>query len=185
MLILTSLQALSNTLVFPKIAFNTKNRFVQTRSLSLFATTFLITFTLALVFNITCVNNLLTFISSFSVFAAYACLVLCFNLINLMLIVRTSAFAYTSIVLKSSFVKAKEHASKSYSLIVTSCFITLSKIAFVFVASFIIFRYYFLKVLCFLQVASRLSFTFTKTALLIKASNSMSLFVMSITVASF
>ena len=185
MLILTSSQALSNTLVSPKTAFNAKNRFVQTRSPSLFTTALLIIFTLALVSNITCVSNLLTFTSSFGVFVAYACLVLCFDLINLMLIVRTSAFAYTSIVLKSSFVKAREHASKSYSLIVTSCFITLSKTAFVFVVSFIMSKYCFLKVLCFLQAASRLSFTFTKTALLIRASNSMSLSITSVTVASF
>ena len=150
MLILTSLQALLNTLVSLKIAFNTKNRFVQTRSPSSFAIAFLIIFTLALVSNIACVSDLLTFTSSFGVFVAYACLVLCLNLINLMLVVRTSAFAYTSIVLKSSFVKAREHASRSYSLIVTSCFITLSKTAFAFVASLIISRYRFLKVLCFL-----------------------------------
>ena len=150
MLILTSSQALLNTLVSSKIAFNTKNRFVQTRSLSLFTATLLITFTLALVSNIACVSDLLTFTSSFGVFVVYAYLVLCLNLINLMLIVRTSAFAYTSIVLKSSFVKAREHASRSCSLIITSCFITLSKTAFAFVASFIISRYYFLKVLCFL-----------------------------------
>ena len=185
MLILTSSQALLNTLVSPKTAFNTKNRFVQTRSPSSFTATLLITFTLALVFNIACVSNLLTFTSSFGVFVAYACLVLCLNLINLMLVIRTSAFACTGIVLKSSFVKVREHASKSCSLIVTSCFITLSKTAFAFVASFIMFRYRFLKVLCFLQAASRLSFTFTKTALLIRASNSMSLSVTSITVASF
>ena len=185
MLILTSSQALSNTLVSPKIAFNAKNRFVQTRSLSSFTAALLITFTLALVFNITCISNLLTFTSSFGVFAAYACLVLCLDLINLMLVVKTFAFAYTSIVLKSSFVKVREHANKSCSLIVTSCFITLSKTAFAFVASFIMFRYCFLKVLCFLQAAFRLSFTFTKTALPVRASNSMSLFVTSVTVASF
>ena len=102
-----------------------------------------------------------------------------------MLVVRTFAFAYTSIVLKSSFVKVREHTSKSYSLIVTSCFITLLKTAFAFVASFIMSRYYFLRVLCFLQVASRLSSTFTKTASPIRASNSMSLSITSITVASF
>ena len=185
MLILTSSQALSNTLVSPKTAFNAKNKSVQTRSPSSFATTFSITFTLALVFNIACVSDLLTFTSSFSVFVAYTCLVLCLDLINLMLVVRTSASVCISIVLKSSFVKAREHASKSCSLIVTSCFITLSKTAFVFVVSFIISKYRFLKVLCFLQVASRLSFTFTKTALPIRTSNSMSLFVMSVTVASF
>ena len=185
MLILTSSQALSNTLVSPETAFNTKNKFVQTKSLSLFTATLLITFTLALVSNIACVSNPLTFTSSFGVFAAYTCLVLCLNLIDPMLVVRTFAFAYTGTVLKSSFVKAREHASRSYSLIVTSCFITLSKTASVFVASLIIFKYYFLKVLCFLQAASRLSFTFTKTALPIKASNSMSLSITSITVASF
>ena len=185
MLILTSSQALSNTLVSPKTAFNAKNRFVQTRSLSSFTTALLITFTLALVSNIACVSNLLTFTSSFGVFVVYACLVLCLNLINLMLVVRTSTFAYISIVLKSSFVKAREYASKSCSLIVTSCFITLSKIAFAFVASFIMSKYCFLKVLYFLQAASKLSFTFTKTTLLIRVSNSMSLSITSIIVASF
>ena len=185
MLILTSSQALSNTLVSPKTAFNTKNRFVQTRSLSSFTAALLITFTLALVSNIACVSDPLTFTSSFGVFAAYAYLVLCLNLINLMLVVRTFAFACTSIVLKSSFVKAREHASKSCSLIVTSCFMTLSKTASAFVASFIMSRYCFLKVLCFLQAASRLSFTFTRTALPIRASNSMSLSVTFVTVASF
>ena len=120
------------------------------QSLSLFATTFLITLTLALVSNITCVSNSLTFTSSFSVFVAYACLVLYFNLINFTLIVKTFAFVYISMLLKSSFIKVREHASKSYSLIVTSCFITLLKIAFAFIASLIIFKYCFLKVLCFL-----------------------------------
>ena len=150
MLILTSSQTLLNTLVFPETAFNTKNRFVQTRSPSSFAAALSITFTLALVSNIACVGDPLTFTSSFGVFVAYAYLVLCLDLINPMLVVRTSAFAYTSIVLKSSFVKAREHASRSCSLIVTSCFITLLKTAFAFVASFIMSRYRFLKVLCFL-----------------------------------
>jgi hypothetical protein len=185
MSISTSSQALSNTLVSPETAFNVKNRFVQTRSLSLFATAFLITFTLALVSNIACIDDPLTFTSSFGVFAAYACLVLCLDLIDPMLVVRTSASAYTSIVLKSSFVKAREHASRSCSLIVTSCFITLSKIASAFVVSLIMSRYCFLKVLCFLQAASRLSSTFTKTASPIGASNSMSLSVTSVTVTGF
>ena len=185
MLISTSSQALSNTLVSPKTAFNTKNRSVQTRSPSSFAAALSITFTLALVFNIACVGDLLTFTSSFNIFVAYACLVLCLNLIDPMLVVRTSASACTSIVLKSSFVKAREHVSKSCSLIVISCFITLSKTASAFVASLIMFRYYFLKVLCFLQAASRLSFTFTRTASPIRASNFMSLSVTSVTVASF
>ena len=158
-----SSQALSNTLVSLETAFSAKKRSVQTRSLSLFATALVITLTLALVLSIACVSNLLTFTSSFGVFAVYAYLVLCFNLIDLMLIVRTFACVYTGMLLKSSFVKAREHASKSYSLIVTSCFITLSKIAFIFIASFIMFRYYFLRVLCLLQT-SRLSFTFTRTA---------------------
>jgi hypothetical protein len=151
----------------------------------LFATALVITLTLALVFSIACVSTLLTFTSSFSVFAAYVCLVLCFNLINPMLMVKTFAFAYTSTLLKSSFVKVREHAKRSCSLIITSCFITLSKTASRSVASYIIFKYYFFKVFCFLQTASRLFFTFTKTALFVKASNSMSLFVMSITIASF
>ena len=102
-----------------------------------------------------------------------------------MLVVRTFAYICTSMLLKSSFVKAKEHVSKSCSLIVTSCFITLSKIAFAFVISFITSRYCFLRILCLLQTASKLFFTFTKTALFIKASNSMSLSVTFITIASF
>jgi hypothetical protein len=149
--------------VFLETAFSTKKRFVQTRSLSLFAIALVIMLTLALVLSITCVSNLLTFTSSFSVFIVYAYLVLCLDLINLMLTVRTSACVCTSTLLKSSFVKAKEYINKSCSLIVTSCFITLSKIAFVSVASFIMFRYCFLRVL-YLLWTSRLFFTFTKTA---------------------
>jgi hypothetical protein len=148
----------------------------------LFVIALVITLTLALVFSIIYVSALLTFTSSFSIFAAYVCLVLCLNLINLTLIVRTFAFAYTSMLLKSSFVKVKEHAKKSYSLIVISCFITLLKIAFRFVASYIMSKYYFFKVLCLLQTALRLSFTFIKTALSVKASNSMSLFITAMTV---
>jgi hypothetical protein len=121
------------------------------------------TLTLALVSSIASVGALLTFTSSFGVFAVYACLVLCFDLTNLTLAVRTSAFAYTGIVLKSNFAKVREHASKFCSLIVTSCFITLSKTAFRSVASLIMSKYRFLRVFCFLQT-SRLSFTFTKTA---------------------
>ena len=185
MLISTFSQALSNTLVFLKIAFNAKSKSIQTRSLSLFTTALLITLTLALVLSIACVSNLLTFTSSFSVFVVYTCLVLCLNLINPTLVVKTFACVCTSTLLKSSFVKAREHTSKSYSLIVTSCFITLLKTAFAFVASLITFRYYFLKTFCLLQTASRLSFTFTKTVLFIRASNSMSLFIMFITIASF
>jgi hypothetical protein len=128
---------------------------------------------------------LLTFTNSFSVFVAYTCFVLCFNLINLMLAVKTSASVYTSTVLKSSFTNIKEHTSKFCSLIVTSCFIILLKTAFVSVTSFITFRYYFLRVLCLLQTTSELSFTFTKTTLSIRASNSMSLFVMFVTIVSF
>jgi len=145
-----SLQALLNTLVSLEIAFSAKRRFVQTRSPSLFATALVITLTLALVLSITYIGNLLTFTSSFSVFVVYTYLVLCLNLINLMLVVRTFAYVCISTFLKSSFVKVKEHVSKSYSLIVTSYFITLSKTAFVSITSFIMFRYYFLRVLCLL-----------------------------------
>jgi hypothetical protein len=88
-------------------------------------------------------------------------------------------------LLKSSFVKVKEHAKRSCSLIVISCFITLLKTTFEFVVFCTMSKYYFLKVLCFLQTTSRLFSTFTKTALFVKVSNSMSLFVTSITVASF
>jgi hypothetical protein len=162
-LILTSSQALLNTLVSLETAFSAKKRSVQTRSLSLFTTALVITLTLALVLSIAYISNLLTFTSSFGVFVVYTCLVLCLNLIDLMLTVRTFACVYISTLLKSSFVKAKEHVSKSCSLIVISYFITLLKIAFVSVASFIMFRYYFLKVLCFLRT-SRLFFTFTRAA---------------------
>jgi hypothetical protein len=144
-------------------AFSAKRRSVQTRSLSLFATALVITLTLALVLSIAYVGNLSTFTSSFGVFAAYACLVLCLDLIDLTLTIRTFACVCTGTLLKSSFVKAREHASKSCSLIVTSCFITLLKTAFVFVASLIMFRYCFLRVLCLLWT-SRLSFTFTRAA---------------------
>jgi len=186
MLILTSLQALLNTLVFPKTAFNTKSRFVQTKSLSLFTTIFLIILTLALVFNITCISNLLTFTSSFSIFVAYACLVFCLRvLINLMLIVKTFAFVYASMLLKNNFTKVREYINKSCSLIVISYFITLSKTAFRFITSFITFKYYFLKVLYFLQTVLKLSFTFTKTILSIRLFSFMSLFVILVTVASF
>ena len=88
-------------------------------------------------------------------------------------------------LLKSSFVKAKKYASKSYSLIVTSCFITLSKTAFAFIVSFITSRYCFLEIFCLLQTAFKLSFTFTKTASFIRLFNFMSLFIMFITIASF
>jgi hypothetical protein len=148
----------------------------------LFAVALVITLTLALVFSIAYISNLLTFTSSFSVFVAYACFVLSFDLINLMLVVRTFASVYTGTVLKSSFANVREHASKSCSLIVTSCFIILSKTAFVFVLSCIMFKYYFLRILCFLQTALRLSSTFTKTALSVRLSSFMFL---SITVASF
>jgi hypothetical protein len=116
----------------------------------LFATALVITLTLALVLSIAYVSNLLTFTSSFGVFVVYTYLVLCLNLIDLMLTVRTFACVCTGMLLKSSFVKAKEHVSKFYSLIVTSCFITLSKTAFVFITSLIMFRYYFLRVFCLL-----------------------------------
>jgi len=162
-LILTSLQALSNTLVSLETAFSTKKRSVQTRSPSLFVTALVITLTLALVLSIAYVGNPSTFTSSFGVFVVYAYLVLCLDLIDLMLAVRTFAYVCTSMLLKSSFVKAREHASKFCSLIVTSCFITLSKIAFASVASLIMSRYCFLRVLCLLWT-SRLFFTFTRTA---------------------
>jgi hypothetical protein len=141
--------------------------------------------TLALVLSIACVGDPLTFTSNFGVFAAYAYLVLCLDLIDPTLVVRTSAYVCTSTLLKSSFVKAREHASKSCSLIVTSCFITLSKTASASVVSLITSRYCFLGILCLLRTASRLSFTFTRTASSVKLSNSMSLFIMSVTVASF
>jgi hypothetical protein len=144
-----------------KTAFSAKKRFVQTRSPSLSATALVITLTLALVLSIAYISNLLTFTSSFGVFVVYAYLVLCLDLINLMLIVRTFACVCIGTLLKSSFVKARKHVSKSCSLIVTSCFITLLKTTFIFVMSFIMSRYYFLRVLCLLQT-SRLSFTFTK-----------------------
>jgi hypothetical protein len=102
-----------------------------------------------------------------------------------MLVVKTFAFVYTSMLLKSSFVKVKEHAKRSCSLIVTSCFITLLKTTSKFVLSYIMFKYCFLEILCFLQTAFKLSFTFTKTALSIRVSNSMSLFVMFVTIVSF
>jgi hypothetical protein len=104
----------------------------------LFIAALVIILTLALVSSIAYVSDLLTFTSSFSVFVVYTCFVLSFNLINFMLVVRTFAFVCTSTVLKSSFANVKEHASKSCSLIVTSCFIILSKTAFVFVLSYII-----------------------------------------------
>jgi hypothetical protein len=158
-----SSQALLNTLVSLETAFSAKRRSVQTRSPSLFVAALVITLTLALVLSIAYVSNPSTFTSSFGVFAAYTYLVLCLDLIDLTLTVRTFAYVCTGTLLKSSFVKAREHASKSCSLIVTSCFITLSKTAFVSVASFIMFRYYFLGVLCLLQM-SRLFSTFTRTA---------------------
>jgi hypothetical protein len=102
-----------------------------------------------------------------------------------MLTVKTFAFVYTSMLLKSSFVKVREHAKRSCSLIVTSCFITLSKTASRFVLSCIMFKYYFLGILCFLQTVLRLSFTFTRTALSIKVFNSMSLSVTFVTVVGF
>jgi hypothetical protein len=108
------------------------------------------TLTLALVLSIAYVGNPLTFTNNFSVFAAYACLVLRFDLINLTLAVKTFACVCTSTLLKSSFVKAKEYANKSYSLIVTSCFITLSKTVSVSVASLITSKYRFLGILCLL-----------------------------------
>jgi hypothetical protein len=153
-LILTSLQALLNTLVSLETAFSAKKRSVQTRSLSLFATALVIMLTLALVLSITYVSNLLTFTSSFGVFVVYTCLVLCLDLIDFTLTVKTFACVCTGTLLKSSFVKAREHVSKSCSLIVTSCFITLSKTAFVFVASFIMSRYCFLRVFCLLWTSS-------------------------------
>ena len=113
-------------------------------------------------------------------------LVLCLHvLINPALVVRTFAFVYTSMLLKSNFAKVRKHASKSYSLIVTSCFITLSKTAFRSIASLITSKYCFLGVLYFLQTAPRLSSTFTKTALSIRLFSFMSLFVTLVTVTSF
>jgi len=180
------LQALLNTLVFSKTAFNAKYKFVQTKSLSLSTIALVITLTLALVFRIPFISNLLTFTSSFSVFVAYAYLVLCLRvLINLMLIVKTFAFVCISTLLKSNFVKVREYTSRSYSLVVTSCFITLSKTAFRFVASLITFKYYFLRVFCFLQTAFKLSFTFTKTTLFIRLFSFMSLFITLVIVTSF
>jgi hypothetical protein len=88
-------------------------------------------------------------------------------------------------LLKSSFIKVKEHAKRSCSLIVTSCFITLLKTTSRSVVSCTMSKYYFLKVLCLLQTTSRLFSTFTKTALSIRTSNFMSLSITSITVASF
>jgi hypothetical protein len=88
-------------------------------------------------------------------------------------------------LLKSSFIKVREHAKRSCSLIVTSCFITLLKTTSRFVASYTMFKYRFLRVLCLLQTTSGLFSTFTKTALSVRASNSMSLSVTSVTVASF
>jgi hypothetical protein len=102
-----------------------------------------------------------------------------------MLTVKTFAFAYTSTLLKSSFIKVREHAKRSCSLIVTSCFITLSKTTFRSIASCTMFKYYFLRVFYLLQTTSRLFFTFTRTALFVRVSNSMSLSVTSVTVASF
>jgi hypothetical protein len=185
MSISTSSHALSNTQVSLETAFKAKSRSVQTRSPSLSATALVITLTLALVSSIACVDALLTFTSSFGVFAAYACLVLCFDLTDPTLAVRTSASACTGTVLKSSFAKVKEHASRSCSLIVTSYFMTSSKTAFGFVLSCIISKYRFLRVLCFLQTILGLSSTFTRTALSVEASSSISLSVTSVTVASF
>ena len=51
------LQALLNTLVSFKTAFNTKSKFVQTKSFSLFVTAFLIMLTLALVLSIAYISN--------------------------------------------------------------------------------------------------------------------------------
>jgi hypothetical protein len=148
----------------------------------LFATALVITLTLALVFSITYVSDLLTFTNSFSVFVAYACFVLSFNLINLILAVRTFASVCTGTVLKSSFANVREHASRSYSLIVTSYFIILSKTAFVSVLSYIMSKYCFLGIFCFLETALRLSFTLTRTALSVKLFSFMFLFI---TIASF
>jgi hypothetical protein len=150
MLISTSSQALSNTQVSLETAFNAKSKSIQTRSPSSSATALVMTLTLALVFSIACVGALLTFTSSFSVFAAYALLVLCLDLIDSTLVVRTFAFVCTSTPLKSSFVKAKEHASRSCSLIVTSCFRTLPKTVSRFVLSYIMSRYCFFRTLCLL-----------------------------------
>jgi len=158
-----SSQALSNTLVSLETAFSAKRRSVRTGSPSSFVAALVITLTLALVLSIACVGDPSTFTSSFGVFAAYTYLVLCLDLIDLTLVVRTFACVCTGTLLKSSFVKAREHASRSCSLIVTSCFITLSKTASVSVASFIMSRYCFLGVLCLLRT-SRLFFTFTRTA---------------------
>src|SRR5438552_7747106 len=141
--------------------------------------------TSALVSSMACVGALSTFTSSFGVFAAYACSVLCLVLIDLMLVTRTSAISHIDTLLKSSFAKVGEHASRSCSLIVTSCFITLLKTASRSVVSCITSKYRFFKVLCFLQAVSGLSSTFTKTALFVRASRSMSLFVIFVTVTSF
>jgi hypothetical protein len=170
MSISTSSQALSNTQVSLETAFKAKSRSIQTRSLSSFAAALVITLTLALVFSIAYVGAPSTFTSSFSVFAAYVCSVLGWRaLIDPTLVVRTSASAYTNTPLKSSFAKVKEHASKSCSLIVTSCFMTLSKTASGSVLSYIMSKYRFLGTLCLLRAAPRLSSTFTRTALFINS----------------
>jgi len=108
-----SSHALLNTCVSPETAFSANSRLVQTRSLSSFIAALVITLTLALVSSIACVGALLTFTNSFGVLVVYACLVLCLNLINLTLMVRTFVSVCTSTLLKSSFVNAREHASKS------------------------------------------------------------------------
>jgi hypothetical protein len=112
MLILMSLHTLLNTYVSLKTTFSANNKFIQTRSLSLFIAVFVITLTLALVFSIVYVSILLTFTSSFSVFVVYTYLVLCLNLTNLILTVKTLAFVCISTLLKSSFVNIREHTSK-------------------------------------------------------------------------
>jgi len=113
MLISTSLHVLSNTYVSLETAFSASNKSVRTGSLSLFIAALVITLTLVLVSSIAYVDTLLTFTSSFSVLVVYTCLVLCLDLINLILMVRTFVFVYTSMLLKSSFVNIREHASKS------------------------------------------------------------------------
>jgi hypothetical protein len=113
MLILMSLHALLNTRVSPETAFSASNKSVRTRSLSLSIAVLVMTLTLALVSSIACVSALLTFTSSFGVLVAYTYLVLCLDLIDLILAVRIFAFVCISILLKSSFVNTREHASRS------------------------------------------------------------------------
>ena len=97
----------------PETAFSASSRSVRTGSLSSSIAALVMTLTSVLVSSIAYVGALSTFTSSFGVLAAYACLVLCLDLIDLMLTVGTFASVYTGMLLKSSFVNAREHTSKS------------------------------------------------------------------------